>query len=88
MSTKNDLLRAERPLIFERAVSILGLKDALLLKPQGCYYVRPDGDRVMIEIRRPGLPPEFISCLSPGHANRVRMKLNDMGLAGQIEGAL
>lgn len=80
-------LKSERPYIWGEAIASLGLGTTLRLKPKGYYRISADGARTLISIHRPGEPDTFVTCVSPGHANRVRQELSDMGLAGFIEDA-
>lgn len=81
-------LRSEQPYIWGDAIAMLGLGDTLRLKPKGWYHVEPGDGWIKITIYRPGKPEEVVLCVSPGHANQVRLELSDQGMAGLIEGAL
>lgn len=62
----------------------LSLEDLMLLKPKGFYRVKTSAGDTTIIVHRPGEPIEIIGCLSPGHANQVRQRLTDEGLAGFV----
>ena len=51
------------------------------------FLVETVAGRTVITVHRSSAPPEVILCLSPGHANQVRMRLSDQGLPGLVEGA-
>ncbi|AJE47175.1 hypothetical protein [Celeribacter indicus] len=64
------------------------LDDVLALKPKGVFRVENVRGRTIITVNRPGELEEIILCLSPGHANQVRMALSDQGLTGLVAEAL
>ncbi|RBO54176.1 hypothetical protein DSD19_05495 [Rhodovulum sp. BSW8] len=69
------------------SASDLSLDDLMALKPRGFYRVETRDGGTTITVHRPGEPVEIIDCLSPGHANQVRLRLTDAGLTGFVEGA-
>lgn len=74
--------------IWGGAIASLGLEATLTLKPQGWFRVETNDGMIMLVVHRPGCSPETTLCLSPGHANQLRLSLSDEGMAGLIEGAL
>lgn len=66
----------------------LTMDEFLILKKKGHFRVQNVDGRPVITVHRTGQLEETIFCLSPGHANQVKIQLSDEGLTGFIEGAL
>lgn len=75
-----------KPCIWGKALSTLKLEDSLSLKPGGWYRIDMRVTPIEITVHHPGYPEQVIIAHSPGHANRLRLELSDIGMAGLIEG--
>ncbi len=60
------------------------IDDLLLIKPKGVFEIQTGGGETTITIHRFGQPAEYITCISPGHANRIRQELTDQGMTGLV----
>jgi len=62
------------------------VEELLARKPGGHYRIETRNGRILLTAYRPGEFPESVECVSPGHANRIRMALSDEGLCGYVSG--
>lgn len=76
-----------KPYIWREAFASMSLADRLNIRPSGWFHIHEIEGQTVIDIYRDGELDEVVVCISPGHANRVRQKLTDLGMAGLIEGA-
>lgn len=72
--------------LWRNAFASMSLGDRLNIRPEGWFHIRKVEGQTVIDIYRNGSLDEVVTCISLGHANRVRQKLTDMGMGGLAEG--
>lgn len=77
---------SDQSYIWGGSFASLKLEEVLWLKPKGWFHTQTQNGQTTISVYRPDEPDQIITCLSVGHANRVRQALTDMGMTGYIDG--